>query len=54
MKTEELAEIYAEVDDFLMNELDEFVAYLDSMGYLSGDTVNVDWSKVIKEYLGIK
>jgi len=55
MRTKELAEIYAEVDDFLGDELNEFLDFLEGMGYLNIEFINKEnksWKKIIEEYLG--
>lgn len=52
MKVVELAEIYAEVDDFLRDELVKFLHYLMSLGDL--DLVDLgyeDWDRLIESYL---
>ena len=51
MRVSELAESYAEVDDFLKDELEKFLQYLLDSHCLDGGMENVDWDKLINEYL---
>ena len=51
MRLSELAEIYAEVEDFLKDELKEFLQYLLDSHCLDEGMAYVDWTKLINEYL---
>lgn len=51
MKTEELVKTFAEVDDFLEDELQKFITFLIQFGYMANHLTKKGWKLLIEDYL---